>query len=52
MIPLSVGQMATITGAAQHLVADPAAMVTGPVIIDSRQAPWPCSPRAGPAFPR
>ena len=38
MIPLSVRQMATITGAEQHLVADPAALVTGPVIIDSRQA--------------
>jgi UDP-N-acetylmuramoyl-tripeptide--D-alanyl-D-alanine ligase len=38
VIPLSVGQIAEITGAVRDLVADPAAMVTGPVIIDSRQA--------------
>ncbi len=38
MIPLSVGQIAEITGAVRDLVADPAAMVTGPVVIDSRQA--------------
>lgn len=38
MIPLSVGQIAAITGAAQNLIADPAALVPGPVIIDSRQA--------------
>jgi UDP-N-acetylmuramoyl-tripeptide--D-alanyl-D-alanine ligase len=38
VIPLSVGQIAGLTGAAQDLVADPAALVTGPVVIDSRQA--------------
>ena len=38
MIPLSVGQIAEITGATADRVADPAAMVTGPVVIDSRQA--------------
>jgi UDP-N-acetylmuramoyl-tripeptide--D-alanyl-D-alanine ligase len=38
VIPLSVGQIAEITGAVRDLVADPAAMVTGPVVIDSRQA--------------
>ena len=38
MIPLSVGQIAGITGAKADRVADPAALVTGPVIVDSRQA--------------
>jgi UDP-N-acetylmuramoyl-tripeptide--D-alanyl-D-alanine ligase len=38
VIPLSVRQMAGLTGAAQDLVADPAALVPGPVVIDSRQA--------------
>ena len=38
MIPLSVGQIAGITGAKADRVADPAALVTGPVIADSRQA--------------
>jgi UDP-N-acetylmuramoyl-tripeptide--D-alanyl-D-alanine ligase len=38
MIPLSVAQIAEITGARPDLVADPGATVTGPVIIDSRQA--------------
>ena len=38
MIPLSAAQMAGITGAACDMIADPAALVTGPVIIDSRQA--------------
>jgi UDP-N-acetylmuramoyl-tripeptide--D-alanyl-D-alanine ligase len=38
MIPLSVAQIAEITGARADLVADPAATVTGPVVIDSRQA--------------
>ena len=38
MIPLSVGQIAEITGAVRDPVADPAAIVTGPVVIDSRQA--------------
>jgi UDP-N-acetylmuramoyl-tripeptide--D-alanyl-D-alanine ligase len=38
VIPLSVGQIASITGAAGDLVPDPAARVTGPVLIDSRQA--------------
>jgi UDP-N-acetylmuramoyl-tripeptide--D-alanyl-D-alanine ligase len=38
VIPLSAAQMAGITGAACDMIADPAALVTGPVIIDSRQA--------------
>ncbi len=38
MIPLSVGQIAEITGAVRDPAADPAAIVTGPVVIDSRQA--------------
>ena len=38
MIPLTVGQIAEVTGAALHAVPDPAAVVPGPVIIDSRQA--------------
>ncbi len=38
MIPLSVGQLADLIGAASDLVADRDAAVTGPVIIDSRQA--------------
>jgi UDP-N-acetylmuramoyl-tripeptide--D-alanyl-D-alanine ligase len=38
VIPLSVAQIAEITGARADLVADPGAIVTGPVIIDSRQA--------------
>ncbi len=38
MIPLSVRQLASIAGAACDMVADPAALITGPVIIDSRQA--------------
>jgi UDP-N-acetylmuramoyl-tripeptide--D-alanyl-D-alanine ligase len=38
VIPLSVGQIAGLTGAALDRVADPAALVTGPVVIDSRQA--------------
>ena len=38
MIPLSLGDIAGITGARLDQVADPAAMVTGPVIIDSRAA--------------
>jgi UDP-N-acetylmuramoyl-tripeptide--D-alanyl-D-alanine ligase len=38
VIPLSVGQVAGLTGAALDRVADPAALVTGPVVIDSRQA--------------
>ena len=38
MIPLSVAQIAGITGARADLVADPAALVTGPVVIDSRKA--------------
>ena len=37
MIPLSIGQIAQVTGAILDSVADPAAMVTGPVVIDSRQ---------------
>jgi UDP-N-acetylmuramoyl-tripeptide--D-alanyl-D-alanine ligase len=38
VIPLSVGQIAGITGAKADRIADPAALVTGPVIADSRQA--------------
>jgi len=38
VIPLSLGQLAEFTGAEPDLVADLAAVVTGPVIIDSRQA--------------
>ncbi len=38
MIPLSVAQLAEITGARLDQVTDPSAIVTGPVIIDSRQA--------------
>lgn len=37
MIPLSIDQIAQITGAAIDRVADLSAMVTGPVVIDSRQ---------------
>jgi UDP-N-acetylmuramoyl-tripeptide--D-alanyl-D-alanine ligase len=36
VIPLSVGQLATLLGAELSLVADPAALVTGPVTVDSR----------------
>jgi UDP-N-acetylmuramoyl-tripeptide--D-alanyl-D-alanine ligase len=38
MIPLSVGQIAGLTGAATDRAGDLAALVTGPVIIDSREA--------------
>jgi UDP-N-acetylmuramoyl-tripeptide--D-alanyl-D-alanine ligase len=38
MIPLSVAQIAEIVGGTADLVADPGAIVTGPVVIDSRQA--------------
>ena len=38
MIPLSVAQVAGITGAALDAVPDPGALVTGPVVIDSREA--------------
>ncbi len=37
MIPLSLAQIAEITGAARDPAADPAAMVTGPVVINSHQ---------------
>jgi UDP-N-acetylmuramoyl-tripeptide--D-alanyl-D-alanine ligase len=37
VIPLSVAQVAGLTGAALADVRDPAVMVTGPVVIDSRQ---------------
>jgi UDP-N-acetylmuramoyl-tripeptide--D-alanyl-D-alanine ligase len=36
VIPLSVGQLATLLGAELSVVTDPAALVTGPVTIDSR----------------
>jgi UDP-N-acetylmuramoyl-tripeptide--D-alanyl-D-alanine ligase len=38
VIPLSVAQISEITGATADLVTDPGAMVTGPVVIDSRKA--------------
>ncbi|HUA28328.1 MAG TPA: UDP-N-acetylmuramoyl-tripeptide--D-alanyl-D-alanine ligase [Streptosporangiaceae bacterium] len=38
MIPLSVARIAEIVGGKADLVADPGAIVTGPVVIDSRQA--------------
>jgi UDP-N-acetylmuramoyl-tripeptide--D-alanyl-D-alanine ligase len=38
VIPLSLAQIATITGAAMDQVADPGVAVTGPVVIDSRRA--------------
>ena len=38
MIPLSVAQIAAATGARLADVPDPAALVTGPVVIDSREA--------------
>lgn len=38
MIPLSITQIAQITGADLDSVPDPLAVVTGPVVIDSRQA--------------
>ena len=38
MIPLSLAQIAGITGAALDQVPDPQALVRGPVVIDSREA--------------
>ncbi|HEX9031509.1 MAG TPA: UDP-N-acetylmuramoyl-tripeptide--D-alanyl-D-alanine ligase [Streptosporangiaceae bacterium] len=38
MIPLSIAEIARITGAVLDSVPDPAAIVAGPVVIDSRQA--------------
>jgi UDP-N-acetylmuramoyl-tripeptide--D-alanyl-D-alanine ligase len=38
VIPLSIADIARITGAVPDLVADPAALVTGTVVIDSREA--------------
>ncbi|HEY2519452.1 MAG TPA: UDP-N-acetylmuramoyl-tripeptide--D-alanyl-D-alanine ligase [Streptosporangiaceae bacterium] len=38
MIPLSLGEIARVTGARLDGGADPAAVVTGPVVIDSRRA--------------
>jgi UDP-N-acetylmuramoyl-tripeptide--D-alanyl-D-alanine ligase len=38
VIPLSLAQLAEITGAALDAVPDPGAVVTGPVLIDSREA--------------
>ncbi len=37
MIPLSIAQITEITGGLADHVPDPAAVVTGPVVIDSRQ---------------
>lgn len=38
MIPLSLAAIAEVTGARPDLVTDPAAVVTGPVVVDSRLA--------------
>ena len=38
MIPLSIAEIARLTGASLDHVPDPAAIVAGPVIIDSREA--------------
>jgi UDP-N-acetylmuramoyl-tripeptide--D-alanyl-D-alanine ligase len=38
VIPLTVARIAEVTGARPDLVTDPAAVVTGPVVIDSREA--------------
>ena len=38
MIPLSLAQVTEVTGARLCDVPDPAALVTGPVVIDSREA--------------
>jgi len=38
VIPLSIAEVSEITGATGDRVADQAAIVTGPVVIDSRQA--------------
>ncbi|MFF9557995.1 UDP-N-acetylmuramoyl-tripeptide--D-alanyl-D-alanine ligase [Streptomyces albus] len=38
MIPLSLAEIAALTGGRQHDITDPDARVTGPVVIDSRQA--------------
>ncbi|MGH3275040.1 MAG: Mur ligase domain-containing protein, partial [Streptosporangiaceae bacterium] len=38
MIPLSLARLAEITGAALDEVPDASVLVTGPVIIDSREA--------------
>ncbi len=38
MIPLSVAQVSEIVGATADRIADPGAIVIGPVVIDSRQA--------------
>jgi UDP-N-acetylmuramoyl-tripeptide--D-alanyl-D-alanine ligase len=38
VIPLSVAQVSEIIGATADRIADPGAIVTGPVVIDSRQA--------------
>jgi UDP-N-acetylmuramoyl-tripeptide--D-alanyl-D-alanine ligase len=38
LIPLSLAEIASITGATLDSVPDPRAMVSGPVVIDSRQA--------------
>jgi UDP-N-acetylmuramoyl-tripeptide--D-alanyl-D-alanine ligase len=40
VIGFSIEQIARVTGGALDQVADPARMVTGPVVIDSRQVTW------------
>ena len=37
MIPLSLAEIAALTGGRQHDITDPEARITGPVVIDSRQ---------------
>ena len=37
MIPLSIAEIAQITGAVLDGVHDPAAVIAGPVVIDSRE---------------
>ena len=38
MIPMPLAEVARVTGAQLAAVPDPAALVTGPVVIDSREA--------------
>ncbi|MEU3193562.1 UDP-N-acetylmuramoyl-tripeptide--D-alanyl-D-alanine ligase [Streptomyces sp. NPDC006992] len=38
MIPLSLAEIAALTGGRQHDITDPDARITGPVVIDSREA--------------
>ncbi|MFG7941138.1 UDP-N-acetylmuramoyl-tripeptide--D-alanyl-D-alanine ligase [Streptomyces cacaoi] len=38
MIPLSLAEIAALTGGRQHDITDPEVRITGPVVIDSREA--------------